>query len=411
MESTRKGTSTHDPSVTSMIGGGTPPTTGTSTPTLDPATTETEPEYSPTTFSPLLKKLVLSPDSFTLEDCQQSFKHLAHGPLATHPSQIGAFLSSLRLTGKDGQPEIVATCAKVMREHALSLDPDGEEDDSSLLGPICDIVGTGGDGHNTFNVSTTAGIVAAGVKGVRVFKHGNKAATSSSGSADILLSLGCPVTTLPPQSISRLSKTSPFLFLFAPLYHPAMVHLAPIRKQLPFPTIFNALGPLINPVKPKRLIVGVHSEYLGKVFAEALRLSRVEKAWVVCGKEGLDEISIAGETHVWEVTNFENPIKYFTVSPSQFGLSTHPLSSVTGGTPHENSELLLSLLRGELDEQDPVENFVILNSAALLFVSGVAKDEKEGVKLARESLKNGGAMKALETFRDQSQEEVQKNLD
>ncbi|GAA5968189.1 hypothetical protein JCM3765_003697 [Sporobolomyces pararoseus] len=409
MESTRKGTSTHDPSVTSMIGGGTPPTTGTST----PANLETSPEeYTPSTFSPLLKKLVLSPSSFTIQDCQESFKHLAHGPTATLPSQVGAFLSALRLTGKDGQPEIVATCAKVMREHALHLKDDYDDvEDESSLGPICDIVGTGGDGHNTFNVSTTAGIVAAGVKGVRVFKHGNKAATSSSGSADILLSLGCPVTTLPPSSISKLSKTSSFLFLFAPLYHPAMVHLAPIRKQLPFPTIFNALGPLINPVKPKRLIVGVHSEYLGNVFAEALRLSRVEKAWVVCGKEGLDEISIAGETHVWEVTNPETPIKYFTLSPSQFGLSCHPLSSVTGGTPHENSELLLTLLRGELSIEDPVENFVILNAAALLFVSGVAKTEKEGVELARKSLKEGGAMKALESFRDQGQEAVRKSLD
>ncbi|GAA6016172.1 hypothetical protein JCM11491_003754 [Sporobolomyces phaffii] len=404
MESTRKGTSTHDPSVTSMIGGGTPPTTGTSTPATIPEPQD-EAQYSPATFAPLLKKLVLHPDAFSLADCRLSFLHLAHGPAATHPSQIGAFLAALRMTGKDGRPEIVACCAQVMREHAreIRVEPvDG-------LGPVCDIVGTGGDGHNTFNVSTTAGIVAAGA-GARVFKHGNKAATSSSGSADILLSLGCPVTTLPPTSIPSLASASSFLFLFAPLYHPAMVHLAPIRKQLPFPTIFNALGPLINPVKPQRLIVGVHSEYLGQVFAEALRLGGVEKAWVVCGKEGLDEISIAGETHVWEVER-DAEIKYFTVDPSEFGLSSHPLSSVTGGTPHENSELLLSLLRGEISSDDPVENFVVLNAAALLWVSGVVASKAEGVEAARKSLREGGAMRALETFRDTSQEAVRKHED
>lgn len=188
-----------------------------------------------------------------------------------------------------------------------------------------------------------------------------------------------------------------------------MVHLAPIRKELPFPTIFNALGPLINPVKPRRLIVGVHSEYLGEIFAESLRLSQgVEKAWVVCGKEGLDEISIAGETNVWEVSTNCSEIKHFTIEPeSNFGLKRSPLSTVVGGTPLENSQLLIRLLNGELDEEDPIENFVVLNAAALLFVSGVAKSEKEGVELARKSLKQGGAKRALEEFRKRSNEAVQ----
>ncbi|GAA5937655.1 anthranilate phosphoribosyltransferase [Sporobolomyces koalae] len=394
MESTRAGTSTHDATVTAMIGGGTPPATGTTTPQVVP---EPQDALTPATFAPLLKKLVLTPAEFTRSDCHAAFSHLAH-PTAALESQIGAFLAALRMTQKDGQPETVACCAEVMSDHAVQVSLDHEH---ATLGPVCDIVGTGGDGHNTFNVSTTAGIVAAGA-GARVFKHGNKAATSSSGSADILLSLGCPVTTLPPTSIPTLSESCSFLFLFAPLYHPAMVHLAPIRKQLPFPTIFNALGPLINPVKPKRLIVGVHSEYLGPVFAETLKLSPgLEKAWVVCGKEGLDEISIAGESHVWQVT--PTSIDYFVVTPEQFGLSRHPLSSVTGGTPTENSETLLSLLGGKLLTEDPVENFVVLNAAALLLVSGVVATEQEGVERARESLRNGKALKALEEFRDKSQ--------
>lgn len=129
-------------------------------------------------------------------------------------------------------------------------------------------------------------------------QHGNKAATSSSGSADILLSLDCPVTTLPASSISLVAETSPFLFLYAPNYHPAMVRVAPVRRSIAFPTVFNALGPLINPARPEAMIVGVHSRSLGPIFAEALRMTGVKRAWVVCGAEGLDEISPAGLTHV-----------------------------------------------------------------------------------------------------------------
>ncbi|BGP18112.1 hypothetical protein JCM10213_004215 [Rhodosporidiobolus nylandii] len=355
-------------------------------------------QHTPETFAPLLKKLVLHPSTFTPSDVHSSFAHLA-SPSGAHPAQIGAFLSALRLTGKDAEPEVVAECARVMQQHALEVEFDEGE------GPVCDIVGTGGDGHNTFNVSTTAGIVAAGA-GLRVYKHGNKAATSSSGSADILLSLGCPVTTLPPTSLATVARSSPFLFLFAPLYHPSMVRVAPIRKQLPFPTVFNALGPLINPAKPGAMIVGVHSPYLGPIFAEALRITGVKRAWVVCGKEGLDEISIAGETDVWDLNG--STITQRVISPSQFGLSPSPLSSVTGGTPLENSLLLLRLLNGELPDTDPVENFVVLNAAALLLVAGKARDEKEGVEMARRSLREGGAKSALEAFRKASSEAVEK---
>ena len=327
---------------------------------------------------------------------------------------------------------------------------------------MCDIVGTGGDGHNTFNVSTTAAIVAAGA-GLRVYKvrprppscslplslegrrkltrsmtlaqHGNKAATSSSGSADILLSLGCPVTTLPPSSLSTVASRSPFLFLFAPSYHPAMVRVAPIRKQLAFPTVFNALGPLINPARPGAMIVGVHSEYLGGVFAEALRLTGVRRAWVVCGAEGLDEISPAGETHVrrllppslppllslaraaprltlptpqqvWDLDN--DTITRRTVHPRDFGLHPTPLSTVAGGTPLDNSLTLTALLDGRLARDSPVETFVVLNAAALLVVSGKARDEREGVEMARRSIAEGGARRALESFREAGQEAVRR---
>ncbi|GAA6017120.1 hypothetical protein JCM10207_002541 [Rhodosporidiobolus poonsookiae] len=386
------GTSAHHPSVTAAIGD--------STPSVPP--TPSDAQYTPESFAPLLKKLVLHPSTFSPADVHSSFSHLA-APGGAHPSQIGAFLSALRLTGKDGEPAVVAECAAVMQKHALAvhLVPHPDEDNN----PVCDIVGTGGDGHNTFNVSTTAGIVAAGA-GLRVYKHGNKAATSSSGSADILLSLGCPVTTLPPSSLPAVAASSPFLFLFAPLYHPSMVRVAPIRKQLPFPTVFNALGPLINPAQPRAMIVGVHSPFLGPIFAEALRITGVRRAWVVCGKEGLDEISIAGETHVWDLDGAT--ITPRVISPASFGLSPSPLSSVAGGTPLENSLKLLSLLDGQLPPTDPVENFVVLNAAALLLVAGKAKSEAEGVEMARRSIREGGAKRALEAFRKASNEAVER---
>ncbi|GAA5860702.1 hypothetical protein JCM3774_006258 [Rhodotorula dairenensis] len=384
MDSHRQGTADSDPTVIQMIG--------------DEEPVISEPEgnvHSPESFAPLLKKLVADPAAFSLDDTRLAFNHLAEHDGA-HPSQIGAFLAALRLTGKDGQPAIVAECARVMQDHARKVDIQDHGE-----GPVCDIVGTGGDGHNTFNVSTTAAIVAAGA-GLRVYKHGNKAATSSSGSADILLSLGCPVTTLPPAALSHVAAKSPFLFLFAPLYHPAMVRVAPVRKQLGFPTVFNALGPLINPAKPKAVIVGVHSKYLGPIFAEALKITGVERAWVVCGAEGLDEISPAGETFVWDLK--DGVITERTIDPSVFGLNPTPLSTVAGGTPLENSLTLLNLLDNKLSTSDPIENFVVLNAAALLLVAGKARDEKHGVELARESIRNGSAKDAIESFRKASTE-------
>ncbi|GAA5916499.1 hypothetical protein JCM8208_006390 [Rhodotorula glutinis] len=393
MESTRQGTLPNDPTVTSIIGDSPAPP-----PTSQPEQTRQD-ELTPEAFALLVKKLVLDPSSFTLADVRLAFSHLAH-PNGAHPAQIGAFLSALRLTKKDAQPQVVAAVADVMRQHALAVDV-GDYGQ----GPVCDIVGTGGDGHNTFNVSTTAAIVAAGA-GLRVYKHGNKAATSSSGSADILLSLGCPVTTLPPSSLSLVASRSPFLFLFAPSYHPAMVRVAPIRKQLAFPTVFNALGPLINPARPGAMIVGVHSEYLGEVFAEALRLTGVTRAWVVCGAEGLDEISPAGETHVWDLDH--DTITRRVVHPRDFGLLATPLSTVAGGTPLDNSLTLTALLDGQLDQDSPVETFVVLNAAALLVVAGRARDEKEGVEMARRSIAEGGAKRALESFREAGQEAVRR---
>ena len=273
--------------------------------------------------------------------------------------QAGAFLTALTLSGLEASPAIVAACASVLRRHALLVAdlekdtflsagetlPEGQWDyrPTDSLGDgytgCVDIVGTGGDGHDTFNVSTTAAVVVAGA-GVRVAKHGSKAATSSSGSADILMSLGCRLA-FPVERIHAFLPRSPFLFLFAPHYHPALAHIAPIRRSLNFRTIFNVLGPLINPAKPGRMLLGVAKKELGETFVEVLKLLNVDRALVVCGKEGLDEISPAGESWVCLVQRFvfrskDTDSRYgdYKMDKSHIRLSIRPKTSVCPCTPY-----------------------------------------------------------------------------
>ena len=193
----------------------------------------------------------------------------------------------------------------------------------------------------------------------------------------------------------------PFTFILAPHYHPALALIAPYRRSLPFRTMFNILGPLINPAFPHGMVLGVAEPALGQPFALSLRESGVKRALVVCGKEHLDEVSIAGETHAWELKE-SGEIEEKTLSPEMFGLSRHPLVSVAGGSPDENSETFKKLLTSgeEIPEAlEPVLEFVLLNASALLVVAGVASDWKDGVKRARESIVSGKAWEALQTFK------------
>lgn len=357
------------------------------------------------TFKPLLLKLINTPGKFTPEDTKAAMHHLAtHGCVL--PAQAGAFLAALKSSRIEHLPETLAAAANVMREYAVRV-PLAEPEV-----PAVDIVGTGGDGHNTFNVSTTAAIVAAGA-GARVVKHGNKASTSSSGSADILLALGCPLT--PPASTPTPLPNIPFTFLLAAHHHPALTSLAPVRKALPFRTVFNVLGPLINPATPRRMILGVYARELGPVFAEALRGMGVERALIVCGMESLDEISIAGGTWAWSLENGE--ITTTTLHPSHFELRTHPLSTVAGASPEANAQMLIDLLdpsapkptsapasvpseNGLTSDPAAILDFVLLNASALLVVAGIAPDYPTGVRLARESISSGKAWAALQEFKD-----------
>ncbi|ORZ33731.1 glycosyl transferase family, a/b domain-domain-containing protein [Catenaria anguillulae PL171] len=320
---------------------------------------------------------------------------ILHLILAGHasPAQIAAFLTSLRTSGLDHSPSLIAACAHVLRNHATPC-PALADTDTTI---VCDIVGTGGDGHDTFNVSTTAALVAAGA-GCTVAKHGNRASSSSSGSADLLEAAGCHISAIQPHHLPAiLHATNGFVFLFAQTYHPAMRHVAPVRRELGVPTLFNVLGPLANPAAPSRAVIGVYHRSLAVLVAESLKLMGVQRALVVCGKEGLDEISPAGETEVWTLD--AGNIEYSVVAPELFGIQRVSLADVRGGDKFENAQVLSDLVNNKLPEDHPIVGYVVLNTAALVYVSGVARDFKEGVKMARDSITSGKAKLVLDKFR------------
>lgn len=301
---------------------------------------------------------------------------------------------------------------------------------TNTLSAQCDIVGTGGDSHNTYNVSTTSSILASAL--LLMAKHGNNASTSKSGSADLLLAASpAPViaATTAPTLPSIYSNTN-YAFLYAREWHPGMRHAAAVRKELPFRTIFNLLGPLANPVQNSGLIetriLGVAKKDMGPVFAESLLLGGAKKGMVVCGDEDLDELSCAGKTHVWMLKaspeNSQSIVDNFTITPEDFGLKPHPLASVAGGkSPAENAVILKTILDGTIDPNDPVLVFVLINTAALLVTSGICEADtsamgpgddgnvitergpggqrwKEGVRRARWCIQSGAAKKQWEGF-------------
>ncbi|ORZ19788.1 anthranilate phosphoribosyltransferase [Absidia repens] len=314
---------------------------------------------------------------------------------ATH-SQISAFLVALRLQEKDSDPAIVAACANAMRSHARLIPYERYE---HIEGSVVDIVGTGGDGHDTYNVSTTASIVAAGA-GAKVAKHGNRAASSKSGSADLMEAHGCHISAVEPDQVADILDKTNFCFLFSQTYHPAMKHVAALRKEIGIPTVFNLLGPMSNPAKPARVVVGVHSPQIGGLMANALKLTGVQGALVVCGNEKLDEISPSGDTNYWRVHENGDITTGVLHPTTDFGLATHPLSDVKGGDCFENAKTLERLLDNKLPDGDPILDFVLLNAAALLVVGGIASDFKDGVIKARTSIQSGQAKSVLLSFRD-----------
>ena len=278
----------------------------------------------------------------------------------------------------------LAGFARVMRRHATRVFAEGEGRPANMV----DTCGTGGDGANTFNISTAAAIVAAAA-GARVAKHGNRAASSRSGSADVLEALGVRID-LPFERYARAIREIGIGFLFAPAAHTATRHAAPARKQIGVRTVFNLLGPLTNPAGAQSQVLGVFSEDVIDPVAATLAELGVERAFVVHGAGGLDEISLAGETMVAEVR--DGAIRRFTVTPDEFGMARARLESIRGGTAPENAALIRRTLEGE---PGPARDVVVVNAAAALVAAGIAANFREGAGLASFVIASGAASEKL----------------
>jgi anthranilate phosphoribosyltransferase len=297
---------------------------------------------------------------------------------------IVALLSALRTKGETVE-ELVGF-AHAMRRHATPIFPDASRPEELLV----DTAGTGGDASGTFNISTTAAFVAAGA-GVRVAKHGNRSISSKCGSADVLEALGIPLDITPERAGAAIQEIG-IGFLFAPALHTAMRHAMPARRRLGR-TAFNLLGPLTNPAGARAQIAGVFSAEVVEKVARVLAELGVERAFVVHGAGGLDEISLAGATKVGEVRG--RSVRLYEITPEDFGLNRAPLAAIAGGDATRNAEIIRAILAGETG---PRRDIVVANAAAALVAAGRAADFLEGVRLAAESIDSGAARKKLDAL-------------
>lgn len=297
------------------------------------------------------------------------------------PVQMSAYLTALALKGETID-EITASAAG-MRAHCIKLLHNLD---------VLEIVGTGGDGSNSFNISTTSSLVIA-AGGVPVAKHGNRAASSKSGAADVLEALGVKITLTPERSAEILKKIN-ICFLFAQNYHIAMKYVAPIRKELGIRTVFNILGPLSNPAGANMELMGVYDQSLVEPLAQVMANLGVNRGMVVYGQDSLDEISMCAPTSVCEIR--DGKFTSYEITPEQFGYERCEKGTLTGGTPVENAEITKAILKGE--EKGPKRQAVCLNAGAALYIAGKAASIEEGVKLAESLIDSGAALKKLEEF-------------
>ncbi len=295
--------------------------------------------------------------------------------------QMSAYLTAMSMKGETID-EITAS-AEAMRAHCVRLLNDEE---------VLEIVGTGGDGSNTFNISTTSSIVISAA-GVPVAKHGNRSASSKCGAADVLEELGVNIFIEPEKSLQCLKEIN-LCFLFAQNYHLAMKYVANVRKELSIRTIFNILGPLTNPAGATMQVLGVYEKELVEPLSEVLKNLGVKSALSVYGLDGMDEISASDKTFVCELKNGKT-ISY-EISPEDFGMEIASKEDLTGGDAKENAQITLSILEGR--EKGPKRNAVLLNSAAGLYSAGKVESLKDGVKLAEEIIDSGKALEQLEKF-------------
>ena len=297
------------------------------------------------------------------------------------PVQMSAYLTALSLKGETID-EITASAAG-MRAHCIKLLHNLD---------VLEIVGTGGDGSNSFNISTTSSLVIA-AGDVPVAKHVNRAASSKSGAADVLEALGVKITLTPERSAEILKKIN-ICFLFAQNYHIAMKYVAPIRKELGIRTVFNILGPLSNPAGANMELMGVYDQLLVEPLAQVMANLGVDRGMVVYGQDSLDEISMCAPTSVCEIR--DGKFTSYEITPEQFGYERCEKGALTGGTPAENAEITKAILKGE--EKGPKRQAVCLNAGAALYIAGKAASIEEGVKLAESLIDSGAALKKLEEF-------------
>lgn len=304
------------------------------------------------------------------------------------PAQIGGFLVALRAKGETVAE--IAGCAEAMRDHVLPV--------RSERTNLVDTAGTGGDGARTLNISTAAGIVAAAA-GAAVAKHGNRAVSSASGSADVIEALGFRLE-LSPERIARSIDLYGFGFMFAPVHHPAMRHAAPVRRELGTRTVFNLIGPLTNPAGARAQVMGVYSSEVARTVAEVLALLGATRAFVVHGARGVDELSPAGPNLVYEVTGEE--VRERTVDPVDLGIERCQPAELRGGDAAENAEAIRRVLAGENGAR---RDAILLNTAATVAAAGLADDLRDGLELAREAVDSGAAAERLAQLAAFSQED------
>jgi anthranilate phosphoribosyltransferase len=305
------------------------------------------------------------------------------------PAQIGGFLVALRVKGETA--EEIAGCAEAMRAHAVLVKPQRED--------LVDTAGTGGDGARTFNISTAAALVAAAA-GAGVAKHGNRAVSSASGSADVLEALGFQLE-LTPERIERSIDELGFGFLFAPSHHPAMRHAGPVRRELATRTVFNVLGPLTNPAGARAQVVGVYAPELVPTIAAVLARLGATRAFVVHGAGGIDELSPAGPNLVCEVTG--GRVRRRDIDPGEFGVPRCRPDDLAGGSPEENAATIRDIFAGA---RGPKREAVLLNAAGAVAAAGQARDLPQGYALAAEAVDSGAAAERLEALITFSREPV-----
>ena len=324
---------------------------------------------------------IVSKEDLTYDEAYAVMNEIMSGE--TSPTQNAAFLASLSTKSAKAETTAeIAGCAAAMRDHATKVETGMD---------VFEIVGTGGDNAHSFNISTTAALVAAS-GGVKVAKHGNRAAFSSSGTADCLEALGVNINQSPARCVELLKEVG-MCFFFAQKYHSSMKYVGAIRRELGFRTVFNILGPLTNPASPSMQLLGVYDAYLVEPLAQVLINLGVKRGMVVYGTDKLDEISLSAPTKICEIR--DGWFKAYTITPEDFGFARCTKDELKGGTPAENAQITRDILAGKQGHQ---RNAVLLNAGAALYISGKADSMKDGVALAAKLIDSGKAAQTLEKF-------------